>query len=71
MKKRYFIQQKPFVLLLAIAIIIIDLAGVIVNLLRLANVGALTSFNYPLDITITIALFAIAVVVPCFVFLPN
>ncbi|MEG2414251.1 MAG: hypothetical protein RSB61_06330, partial [Clostridia bacterium] len=43
----------------------------IVNLLRLANVGAMTSFNYPLDITITIALFAIAVIVPCFVFLPN
>lgn len=68
MKKRFNSQIKLWIRLVAVVALVISIVCIIINLLRLNQVGNFVSYNHPLDITATVVLSIVSIVLVIFAF---
>ncbi|MEG1608546.1 MAG: hypothetical protein RR348_01625, partial [Clostridia bacterium] len=67
MKKRYVYTQKAWIVILSGIAMLLAVISVILNILRLCEVGSRVSYNHPLDIIATVVMLAVASVLLMFV----
>lgn len=71
MRKTYFAKQKKFLYAISISLTIILLLAIVVNLLSLANIANLRSTNPVVDLTVSIVMIIVLIIINSFVFLSR